>query len=533
MNHAPNPGSETRPKPVVLCVLDGWGHREKTDDNAVTLARTPNLHRLWKYSPHALLEASEEWVGLPSGQIGNSEVGHMNLGAGRVVTQDLPRIDKALADGDFPANPALADLIAKVRASGGACHILGLVSEGGVHSHQSHIAGLARTVSEAGIPVVIHALTDGRDVPPQAALGEIGRFVDAIAACPGVRIGTIGGRYFAMDRDKRWDRVALAYAAIVAATAPVIGDALTAIRDAYAAGKTDEFIPPVVIGDYAGMNDGDGLIVANFRADRARQIAAALVDPAFAGFARPKIVRFAAAISMAEYSAELSTLMGVMFPSQSLDNGMGEVAARAGLRQLRAAETEKYPHVTFFFNGGREQPYDGEDRIMVQSPKVTTYDLEPAMSAAELTRLVVAAIDGGTYDLVVMNYANLDMVGHTGMLAPAIRAVEAVDDGVGQIAAAIRRQGGVMIVTADHGNCEMMRDPVTGEPHTAHTLNPVPVILVGGPAGAGLRDGILADVAPTLLDLMGMARPPEMTGQSLIVRQSVAESREPAFADPA
>jgi 2,3-bisphosphoglycerate-independent phosphoglycerate mutase len=236
---------------------------------------------------------------------------------------------------------------------------------------------------------------------------------------------------------------------------------------------------------------------------------------------------------MAEYSAELSTLMGVMFPSQSLDNGMGEVAARAGLRQLRAAETEKYPHVTFFFNGGREQPYDGEDRIMVQSPKVATYDLEPAMSAAELTRLVVAAIDGGTYDLVVMNYANLDMVGHTGMLAPAIRAVEAVDDGVGQIAAAIRRQGGVMIVTADHGNCEMMRDPVTGEPHTAHTLNPVPVILVGGPAGAGLRDGILADVAPTLLDLMGMARPPEMTGQSLIVRQSVAESREPAFADPA
>jgi 2,3-bisphosphoglycerate-independent phosphoglycerate mutase len=520
-------------RPVVLCVLDGWGHREKTDDNAVTLARTPNLHRFWKYSPHALLEASEEWVGLPRGQIGNSEVGHMNLGAGRVVMQDLPRIDKALAHGDFPANPALADAIAKLKVSGGACHILGLLSEGGVHSHQSHIAGLARTVSEAGIPVIIHALTDGRDVPPQAASGEMARFLELIAPLHGVTIGTLGGRYFAMDRDKRWDRVALAYRAIVTADAPIVADASTAIRDAYAAGKTDEFIPPVVIQGYAGMKDGDGLILANFRADRIRQIAAALLDPEFAGFARPSIVHFAASVSLTEYSSALTRLMPVMFLPQSLDNGLGEVAAKAGLRQLRAAETEKYPHVTFFFNGGREQPYEGEDRIMVQSPKVATYDLEPAMSAAELTRQVVEAIDSGLYDLVIMNYANLDMVGHTGILAPAIRAVEAVDDGVGQVAAAIARQGGVMLVTADHGNCEMMRDPVTGEPHTAHTLNPVPVILIDGPPDIRLADGRLADVAPTLLELMGLTAPAEMTGQSLIVRQSVPGAREPHFVHPA
>jgi 2,3-bisphosphoglycerate-independent phosphoglycerate mutase len=523
--------SQKRPRPVVLCVLDGWGHRDKTDDNAVTLARTPNLHRFWKYSPHALLEASEEWVGLPAGQIGNSEVGHMNLGAGRVVMQDLPRIDKALANGELQQNRQLVDLIAKVKANGGACHILGLVSEGGVHSHQSHIAGLARAVSEAGVPVVIHVLTDGRDVPPQAAEGEIERFLEAIAPFKNVTIGTLGGRYYAMDRDRRWDRVEKAYRVIVQAEGPTAPDALTAIRASYAAGKHDEFIAPVVIGDYNGMKDGDGLIVANFRADRARQISAALLDPAFDGFARGKVVKFARAASLTEYSADLNKVMAVMFAPERLDKGLGEVIALAGLRQLRAAETEKYPHVTFFFNGGREQPYQGEDRIMVQSPKVATYDLEPAMSAAELTRKVVAAIDSGTYDVVVMNYANLDMVGHTGMLDPAIRAVEAVDDGVGQIAEAIRRQGGLMFITADHGNCEMMRDPETGGPHTAHTLNQVPAILVYGPEGVTLKDGRLADVAPTLLELMGIAAPGEMTGNSLVVRAKSAAPRESALAE--
>jgi len=509
---------QARPRPVVLCVLDGWGYRDKTDDNAVTLARTPNLHRFWKYSPHALLEASEEWVGLPAGQIGNSEVGHMNLGAGRVVMQDLPRIDKALADGSLATTRAFVDLIAKVKAKGGACHIVGLVSEGGVHSHQSHIAGLAKTLSAAGVPVVIHVLTDGRDVPPQAAEGEITRFLADLKPAANVTIGTLGGRYFAMDRDKRWDRVEKAYKVMVEAEGPAVPDVLTGIRAAYADGKHDEFIPPVVIDGYKGMKDGDGLIVANFRADRARQISAALLDPAFDGFTRGKVVQFACAASMAEYSSELNKLMEVMFEPERLDHGFGEVIASQGLRQLRAAETEKYPHVTFFFNGGREQPYEGEDRIMVQSPKVATYDLQPAMSAAELTRKVVAAIDGGTYDVVVMNYANLDMVGHTGMLDPAIHAVEAVDDGVGQVAGAIRRQGGVMFITADHGNCEMMRDPNTGGPHTAHTLNRVPAILVYGPEGVTLKDGRLADVAPTLLELMGIPAPVEMTGNSLIVR---------------
>ncbi len=382
---------------------------------------------------------------------------------------------------------------------------------------------MARTLSETGLPVVIHVLTDGRDVPPQAAEGEITRFLADLKPLSGVTIGTLGGRYFAMDRDKRWDRVEKAYNALIAADAPRVPDVLTGIREAYKAGKTDEFIPPVVIEGYQGMKDGDGLIVANFRADRARQISMALLDPNFDGFQRGKIVQFACAASLTEYSSELNAMMEVMFEPQSLNEGLGEVMAGAGLRQLRAAETEKYPHVTFFFNGGREQPYEGEDRIMVQSPKVATYDLEPAMSAAELTKKVVAAIDGGTYDVVVMNFANLDMVGHTGMLDPAIRAVEAVDDGVGQIAEAIKFQGGLMFITADHGNCEMMRDPNTGGPHTAHTLNQVPAILVYGPQGVTLKDGRLADVAPTLLALMGIKQPAEMTGNSLLVEPGPRE----------
>jgi len=525
-----NDDGSARPRPVVLCILDGWGHREKTADNAVTLARSPTLHRLWKSCPHADLEASEEWVGLPGGQIGNSEVGHMNIGAGRVVMQDLPRIDRALAGGEFARNPALTGLIAALLKSGGTCHLLGLVSEGGVHSHQSHIAGLARTFSEAGVPVVIHALTDGRDVPPKAALGEIERFLNAIVGVAQVRFGTLGGRYFAMDRDKRWDRVERGYRAIVMAEGAIAPDPLTAIRDAYAAGQTDEFITPTMIAGYAGMKDGDGLLVANFRADRVRQICAALLDPAFDGFARPKVIRFAGAVGMSEYSSALSKFMTVMFPPQSLERGLGELVSEAGLHQLRAAETEKYPHVTFFFNGGRETPYEGEDRILVQSPKVATYDLQPEMSAPELTDKVVAAIDGGRYDLVVMNYANLDMVGHTGILDAAIKAVEAVDQGISRVLAAVERQGGAMLITADHGNCEQMHDPETGGPHTAHTLNQVPVILAGGPARVKLRDGRLADVAPTIVELMGLVQPPEMTGQSLIVRDRVAAPREPALA---
>ncbi len=514
-----------RPRPMVLCVLDGWGYREDPSDNAVMQAHTPALCKLWTDNPHALLQASEEWVGLPKDQIGNSEVGHMNLGAGRVVMQDLLRIDKTTEQDAFGAIPALAALIAQLKQTGGTCHLMGLVSEGGVHSLQSHITAVAKAVSAAGVPVVIHAWTDGRDVPPQAAEGEMTRFLNAIAPLKGVTVGTLGGRYFAMDRDNRWDRVEKSYRAMVIADAPIAADPLTAIRESYAAGRHDEFILPVVIDGYAGMNDGDGLVIANFRADRVRQIAAALVDPAFAGFERPKIIHFAGAVTMTEYSSALGTLMPAMFAPQSLDKGLGEIAAAAGLRQLRAAETEKYPHVTFFFNGGREQPYAGEDRIMVPSPKVATYDLDPAMSANELTDKVVAAIETGAYDLIIMNYANMDMVGHTGMLGAAIAAVEAVDRGIARIAAAVESRGGALLVTADHGNCEVMRDAATGAPHTAHTLNVVPMILAGAKAGTVVHDGRLADVAPTILDVMGLPQPAEMTGQSLVSRDGAAIAR--------
>ncbi|MDB5367348.1 MAG: 2,3-bisphosphoglycerate-independent phosphoglycerate mutase [Rhodospirillales bacterium] len=506
------------PRPVVLCILDGFGWREETADNAVAQAKKPNFDRLWAKGPRAFLQASEENVGLPHGQIGNSEVGHTNLGAGRVVLQELPRIDKALKDGEFVRNPALTDLIAKLRASRGTCHLMGLVSPGGVHSHQTHVLGLAQTVAASGVPVVVHVWTDGRDVPPKSAAEQVGWFARELAKLPNARIGTVIGRYYAMDRDQRWERVQTAYDAMVDAKAEHrAADPVAAINQAYAANVTDEFVPATVIGDYAGMRDGDGILCANFRADRVRQILAALLQPTFVGFKRGRVVRFIGATGVAEYSVELNSRIGAMFPPQSLNHVLGEIVADAGLKQLRAAETEKYPHVTFFFNGGREEPYAGEDRIMVPSPKVATYDLQPEMSAAELTRKVAAAIDTGQYDLVVMNYANPDMVGHTGSLQAAIKAVEAVDAGLGKIVASVERQGGAMLVTADHGNCELMLDPETGGPHTAHTLNKVPIVLVDAPAGVdGLGNGRLADIAPTLLALMGRPKPDEMTGASLL-----------------
>jgi 2,3-bisphosphoglycerate-independent phosphoglycerate mutase len=506
------------PRPVVLCILDGFGWREETADNAVAQAKKPNFDRLWAKGPRAFLQASEEDVGLPHGQIGNSEVGHTNLGAGRVVFQELPRIDKALKDGEFARNSALTDLIAKLKKSGGTCQLMGLVSPGGVHSHQRHVLGLARTVTDAGVPVVVHVWTDGRDVPPQSAAEQVAWFAGELGKLPNARIGTVIGRYYAMDRDKRWERVQAAYDAMVdGKVARKAADSVAAIKQAYAANVTDEFVPATVIGDYAGMRDGDGVLCANFRADRVRQILAALLDPNFNGFARAHVVKFVGATGVAEYSEELNAFLGTMYPPQSLNHVLGQVVADAGLKQLRAAETEKYPHVTFFFNGGREKPYAGEDRIMVPSPKVATYDLQPEMSAAELTDKVAAAIDTGQYDLVVMNYANPDMVGHTGSLAAAIKAVEAVDAGLGKIVASVEKQGGAMLVTADHGNCELMLDPETGGPHTAHTLNKVPIVLVDAPAGIeGMNNGRLADIAPTLLALMQQPQPSEMTGHSLL-----------------
>jgi len=505
---------QQRRRPVMLVILDGWGWREDRADNAIRQAKTPTFDRLWQDGPHGFLHTSGRDVGLPDGQMGNSEVGHLNIGAGRVVMQDLPRISAAIAGGDIKSAPALIDLIAKLKASGGTCHLIGLVSPGGVHSHQDHAAALAGILDEARVPTLVHVLTDGRDTPPQSAAEDVKRLVAALP--PTVKIASVCGRYFAMDRDKRWDRVEKAYNAIVEAEGPRFATAPAVIADAYANRKFDEFIVPAVVGDYKGMKDGDGVLCFNFRADRVREILGAMLEPDFNGFSRKRVVKFAAAVGMAQYSDELDKLMATIFPPQTFANILGEVVAHAGRRQLRMAETEKYPHVTYFLNGGREEPYSGEDRIMVPSPKVATYDLQPEMSAPELTDKAVAAINSGKYDLIVLNFANPDMVGHTGSLPAAIKAVETVDTALGRIADAIEKAGGALLVTADHGNCEMMRDPATGGPHTAHTTNPVPLLLFGGRNRGLVAQGRLADLAPTLLELMELPKPKEMTGTSLL-----------------
>jgi 2,3-bisphosphoglycerate-independent phosphoglycerate mutase len=506
-------------RPVMLVILDGFGWREETADNAVRQAKTPTFCRLWESGSHAFLRASGRDVGLPDGQMGNSEVGHLNIGAGRVVTQELVRIGDAVADGSIAKMPAFTALADALKQSGGTCHLIGLVSPGGVHSHQDHGAAIAGYLHTAGIKTVVHAITDGRDTPPQSAAEDLKLLQAALPN--GVTVATVTGRYFAMDRDKRWDRVSQAYAAIADAEGARFATPQAAIEAAYGAGKFDEFVPASVIGDYAGMKDGDAILCFNFRADRVREILAALLDPAFDGFPRKHVRKFAAAVGMTRYSDALAPFLGVLFAPDHLRNILGEVVANAGKTQLRMAETEKFAHVTYFLNGGQETPYKGEDRIMVPSPKVATYDLQPEMSAPELADKAVEAIDGGKYDLIVLNFANPDMVGHTGFLAAAIKAVQTVDTGLGRIADAIERQGGALLVTADHGNCELMKDPETGGPHTAHTTNPVPVVLMGGGASS-IQDGRLADLAPTLLALMGVAQPQEMTGHSIIRRQDAA-----------
>jgi 2,3-bisphosphoglycerate-independent phosphoglycerate mutase len=502
-------------RPVMLVILDGFGWREESADNAVRLARTPNFSRLWESCPHAFLRTSGRDVGLPDGQMGNSEVGHLNIGAGRVVPQELVRIGDAIADGSLAKSRVLGDFIAKLKESRGTCHLLGLVSPGGVHSHQDHAAALAALVHQAGVPVTIHAFTDGRDTPPQSAADDLAKLTKALPE--GVPVGTVSGRYFAMDRDKRWDRVAKAYAVLADAEGPRFPDPVAAIKNGYAHDTFDEFIVPAVIGSYAGMRDGDGILCFNFRADRVREILGALLDKDFDGFPRKRNIGFAAALGMTRYSDDLAPLMSVLFPPEEMQNILGAVAAAAGRTQLRMAETEKYPHVTYFLNGGQETCFPKEERILVPSPKVATYDLQPEMSAPELTDKAVEAIRSGEFDLIVLNYANPDMVGHTGSLPAAIKAVETVDTGLGRIADAVRDSGGALIVTADHGNCELMKDPATGGPHTAHTTNPVPVFLMGGKADA-IQNGRLADLAPTLLELMGLKQPAEMTGTTLIVR---------------
>jgi 2,3-bisphosphoglycerate-independent phosphoglycerate mutase len=497
----------------MLVVLDGWGWREDKADNAVLQARTPNFDRIWASCPHSLLHTSGNDVGLPNGQMGNSEVGHLNIGAGRVVMQELPRIDHAIESGALAKNPVLTRFKEELARTGGTCHLMGLVSPGGVHSHQNHAVALAKILAGAGIPTVVHAFMDGRDTPPRAGAEYLAQLVADLPAA--VRVATVTGRYYAMDRDNRWERVSKAYETVVAGKGAAFAEPAAAVADAYAKDVTDEFILPAVIGAYRGMRDGDGVLCFNFRADRVRELLGAILDPNFTGFQRGRIVKVAAAVGMTEYSEQLNAFLQALFPPQTLTNILGEVVARAGRAQLRMAETEKYPHVTYFLNGGREEKYPGEDRIMVPSPKVATYDLQPEMSAPELTDKAVAAIDSGKYDLIVLNFANPDMVGHTGSLPAAIKAVETVDTGLGRIADAIQRQNGALLVTADHGNCEMMRDPLTGGPHTAHTTNPVPCALVSS-ENVTLSDGRLADIAPTLLALMGLPKPAEMNGVSLL-----------------
>lgn len=507
--------SAAKKRPVALCILDGFGIGDGGKYDAVAQADLPVWDDIKAHCPGASLVTYGLDVGLPAGQMGNSEVGHMNIGAGRVVMQFLPRVDDAFQKQQVSTLDAYRDLVSSLQNSGGTCHLMGLVSDGGVHAHIKHIVNLAKLLSDDGIKVAVHAFTDGRDTPPESGkqfMTELSAAVDALA---NVSIATVSGRYYAMDRDNRWERVSKAYDAIIAADGEKAADAVSAVEQAYADDVTDEFIVPTVIGDYAGANDGDAVLFANFRGDRAREILNAILMDDFDGFSRRKTINVSAASGMVEYSEALNQLMGTLFPPLVNENILGEVIADAGLTQLRAAETEKYPHVTFFFNSGREEPFENEDRILVPSPKVPTYDMQPEMSAPELTDKLVEAINSAKYDAMIINYANPDMVGHTGDLNAVVKALEAVDKGLGRIKEAILAQGGALIVCADHGNAEKMWDETTNGPHTAHTLNLVPVHICGA-GDIGVKDGKLADLAPTVLKLMGVAQPAEMTGESLI-----------------
>ena len=505
----------TAKKPVVLCILDGWGIGPNPAVSAPAQAHVPHFNRLWQTCPHETLTTFGPDVGLPTGQMGNSEVGHTNIGAGRVVAMDLGAIDLSIEDGSFAQNASLVRFVDNIKASGGTAHLMGVISDGGVHGHLNHVLAAARAITAQGVPVALHAITDGRDVAPNSAADFIAALM--VSLPQGAKVATVIGRYWAMDRDTRWERVARAFQAMVNAQGEHAATPQAAVAASYAKGEMDEFVAPTVIDDYQGAKDGDGYFCLNFRSDRAREIMAALAEPNFTSFDTGKRPVWGALLGMVEYSALSSTYLDTAYPKRFLANTIGEWVAKQGKTQFRLAETEKYPHVTFFLNGGREEPFDGEARFMPKSPKVATYDLQPEMSSVEVADQLVQAIETG-YDLIVVNFANPDMVGHTGSLPAAIKACEAVDIGLGRALAALLKAGGAMIVTADHGNCELMVDPVTGGPHTSHTVNPVPVILVGGPTGTKLRaGGRLADLAPTLLALMGLDQPTEMTGKSLLL----------------
>ena len=502
------------PKPVLLLILDGWGHREPAPDNAISQANAPNWRKLLADCPHTLIHTSGRAVGLPDGQMGNSEVGHMNIGSGRIVYQDLTRIDAAIADGSFARNPALLGACEAVRRNDGCLHLFGLLSPGGVHSHERHILAMIDLAAAAGVRrIAVHAFLDGRDTPPRSAGESLQKLETKCAEHPAARIATVCGRYFAMDRDQRWDRVKRACDAIIEARSAQHAESAAAALDAaYARGENDEFVQPTVIGTGMPMADGDAVVFMNFRADRARQLTRVFVDPAFDGFVLERKPVLSAFVSLTEYAADLA-VTAIAFAAQSMRNTLGEVLAERGLHQLRIAETEKYAHVTFFFSGGREQPFAGEERILVPSPQVATYDLKPEMSLPELTERLVAEIRGGRFDFIVCNIANADMVGHSGIESAAIKAAEAIDVALGRITAAIDESGGEMLVSADHGNLEQMVDE-QGIAHTQHTVGPVPLVYVG--RKARLQDGALRDLAPTVLALMGLEAPAEMSGHSLV-----------------
>jgi 2,3-bisphosphoglycerate-independent phosphoglycerate mutase len=508
---------ENKVRPALLLIFDGWGLSDNADHNAIHAAKTPVWDRLWATYPHTVIRTSGSAVGLPGGQMGNSEVGHLNLGAGRVVYQEFTRIGRSIRTGSFFTNRTLTDAVDLAVDTGKAVHILGLLSPGGVHSHEDQIHAMARLAVERGAErVYLHAFLDGRDMPPKSAESSL-KAMDAVFAQLGKgRIATIIGRYYAMDRDHRWERIRQAYDLITLGRAETSANsALEALHEAYSRGESDEFVTASRIGDPVPVADGDVLINMNYRSDRARQITRAFIESDFRGFEREVVPRLGAFVSLTEYSKEFD--IPVAYPPERLDNTFGEYIANLGLHQLRIAETEKYAHVTFFFNGGIEAPNEGEERILVPSPQVATYDLQPEMSAYEVTDRLVEAIRGGRYDAIICNYANGDMVGHTGNYEAAVRAIEVLDQCLGRVTEAVQTAGGEMLITADHGNAEQMVDLESQQPHTAHTLNPVPLIYIGDAAPALMENGALCDVAPTLLQIMGLPQPAAMTGRSLLL----------------
>lgn len=505
---------------VMLCILDGWGINPCPEHNGISLAHTPVWKELLEKYPSCELEASELYVGLPSGQMGNSEVGHMTIGSGRVILQDLPRIDKAFKEDTIKNLPLFQSFVTASLQTTKTVHLLGLLSPGGVHSHQDHLINLAKLLSEQGCSVYVHAFLDGRDTPPKSAADYMQTFLAAIKPLKGVQIATFCGRYYGMDRDQRWERTERAYQVIVHGQGEKAErDPVKSILASYAQEITDEFIVPHVSLGYRGMQEGDSLMMANFRADRVRQLLTSLLDPTFNKFPRPKTVSFAATLGLTPYSEGLKKWMPILFDKQPIQMSLGETIAQADLKQLRVAETEKYAHVTFFFNGGREEVFKGEERKLIASPKVATYDLQPEMSAFEMTDFLVDQIHCQQYALMVVNYANADMVGHTGVESAVVKAIEAVDQCLGRVLRACEQTDTVFILTADHGNAEQMVDPETGQPHTSHTLNRVPFIVANAKKSLKLAQGGLENIAPTVLEIMGLPQPIEMTGLSLIKEQ--------------